>query len=125
MVMSRVCAAAQAGSSRSAAERALTARFGARFRRDFTLDILRASYPRDMASTPDVGDRVPIENVRCGDPIYDADGGCQHYKVLESRPLPGGGVVLELECLHDNKCQVIEKTFSAGYTVARSTRHFL
>jgi hypothetical protein len=79
----------------------------------------------DMSSTPDGEDRVPIENVRCGDPIYDADGGCQHYKVLESRPLPGGGVVLELECLHDNKCQVIEKTFSAGYTVARSTRHFL
>ena len=79
----------------------------------------------DMSSSSDGGDRVPIENVRCGDPIYDADGGCQHYKVLESRALPGGGVVLELECLQDNKCQVIEKTFSAGYTVARSTRHFL
>ena len=79
----------------------------------------------DMSLSPDGGDRVPIENVRCGDPIYDADGGCQHYKVLESRALPGGGVVLELECLHDNKCQVIEKTFSAGYLVARSTRHFL
>lgn len=78
-----------------------------------------------MSSTSDGGERVPIENVRCGDPIYDADGGCQHYKVLESRALPGGGVVLELECLHDNKCQVIEKTFSAGYLVARSTRHFL
>ena len=78
-----------------------------------------------MSADSDVGDRVPIENVRCGDPIYDADGGCQHYKVLESRPLPGGGVVLELECLHDNKCQVIEKTFSAGYTVTRSKAHFL
>lgn len=79
----------------------------------------------DMSSSPDGGDRVPIENVRCGDPIYDADGGCQHYKVLESRAIAGGGVVLELECLHNNQCQVIEKSFPAGYLVARSTRHFL
>jgi hypothetical protein len=78
----------------------------------------------DMSSTPDDGERVPIENVRCGDPIYDADGGCQHYKVLERRAIPGG-VVLELECLHDNQCQVIEKSFSEGYLVARSKAHFL
>jgi hypothetical protein len=88
-----------------------------------------APWPRltlvDMSSSPDGGDRVPIENVRCGDPIYDADGGCQHYKVLESRAIAGGGVVLELECLHNNQCQVIEKSFPAGYLVARSTRHFL
>jgi hypothetical protein len=77
-----------------------------------------------MSSSPD-GDRVPIENVRCGDPIYDADGGCQHYKVLEHRVLDGGGVVMELECLHNNQCQVIEKSFPAGYLVAKSSRHFL
>ncbi len=68
---------------------------------------------------------MPIETVRCGDPIYDVDGGCQHYKVLESRPIDGGGVVLELECLHNNQCQVIEKSFPAGYMVGRSSRHFL
>lgn len=79
----------------------------------------------DMSLSPDETHRVPIENVRCGDPIYDADGGCQHYKVLESRHLDGGGVVMELECLHNNQCQVIEKSFPAGYLVGRSTRHFL
>lgn len=78
-----------------------------------------------MSSSSDGEDRVPIENVRCGDPIYDADGGCQHYKVLETRPIAGGGVVMELECLHDNQCQVIEKSYPAGYTVSRSTRRFL
>ncbi len=104
---------------------AAAARFRRVFRRDFTLGQDGPAYPLDMSLSPDGGERVPIENVRCGDPIYDADGGCQHYKVLERRPLPGGGVVLELECLHDNKCQVIEKTFSAGYLVAKSTRHFL
>ncbi len=78
-----------------------------------------------MSSSPDGEDRVPIENVRCGDPIYDADGGCQHYKVLETRPIAGGGVVMELECLRDNQCQVIEKSYPAGYTVSRSTRRFL
>ena len=79
----------------------------------------------DMSLSPDGGDRVPIEKVRCGDPIYDADGGCQHYKVLEHRAIPGGGVVLELECLHDNQCRVIEKSFPEGYLVAKSTAHFL
>ena len=110
---------------RSPVERELTAIIRGDFRRDFTLGVMPSAYPRDMSSDSDGGDRVPIENVRSGDPIYDADGGCQHYKVLESRPLPGGGVLLELECLHDNKCQVIEKTFSAGYTVTRSKAHFL
>lgn len=79
----------------------------------------------DMSLSPDDAHRVPIESVRCGDPIYDADGGCQHYKVLEARPIPGGGVVMELECLHNNQCQVIEKSFPEGYLVGRSTRHFL
>ncbi len=79
----------------------------------------------DMSLSPDDAHRVPIESVRCGDPIYDADGGCQHYKVLEARPIPGGGVVMELECLQNNQCQVIEKSFPQGYLVGRSTRHFL
>ena len=78
----------------------------------------------DMSLSPGDADRVPIESVRCGDPIFDADGNCEHYKVLESRPIDGG-VVLELECLHNNQCQVIEKSFPAGYLVGRSSRHFL
>ena len=78
-----------------------------------------------MSSSPDDAHRVPIESVRCGDPIYDADGGCQHYKVLESRPIDGGGMLLELECLSNNQCQVIEKSFPAGYMVGRSSRRFL
>jgi hypothetical protein len=43
---------------------------------------------------------------------------------LERRAIPGG-VVLELECLQNNQCQVIEKSFSEGYLVARSRAHFL
>ena len=78
-----------------------------------------------MSLSPGGAERVPIETVRCGDPIFDVDGGGQHYKVLESKPVDGGGVVLELECLHNNRCQVIEKSFPAGYTVGRSSRHFL
>jgi hypothetical protein len=30
-----------------------------------------------------------------------------------------------LECLHNNQCQVIEKSFPQGYLVGKSTRHFL
>ena len=82
-------------------------------------------YPRRYVSSPGGAERVPIETVRCGDPIFDVDGGGQHYKVLERKPVDGGGVVLELECLHNNQCQVIEKSFPAGYTVGRSSRHFL
>jgi hypothetical protein len=76
-----------------------------------------------MSQSPGA-ERVPIETVRCGDPIFDVDGGGQHYKVLERKPIDGG-VVLELECLHNNRCQVIEKSFPAGYMVGRSGRHFL
>jgi hypothetical protein len=62
---------------------------------------------------------VPVEALRCGDPITDIDG-C--YKVLEARPVDGGGVVLELESKHNNKFHVVERSFPAGYTVGRSPR---
>ena len=78
-----------------------------------------------MSQSPGGAERVPIETVRCGDPIFDVDGGGQHYKVLERKLVDGECVVLELEHLHNNRCQVIEKSFPAGYMVGRSGRHFL
>jgi hypothetical protein len=75
-----------------------------------------------MTSSSDSADTelVPIEAVCSGDPITDVDG--HYYKVLESKPVDGGGVVLELEHHHGNGCDVIEKSFPAGYMVGRKPR---
>lgn len=69
-------------------------------------------------------DLIPVEALRPGDPITDVNGGGQHYKVLESKVLGEGCVVLELESKADEQLRVIEMSFPAGYQMGRSPRHF-
>jgi hypothetical protein len=66
---------------------------------------------------------VPVESLRCGDPITDLDGGGHCYKVLECRAVDSGGVVMELQSRWDGG--VVERSFPAGYVVGRSLRPFL
>ena len=69
--------------------------------------------------------RVPVEALHSGDPITDVDGDGHCYKVLESRALDGGCVILELESKLNNELRVIEKSFPVGYLVGRWVpRHF-
>ncbi len=71
------------------------------------------------------GDLVPVEALLPGDPITDVNGGGQHYKVLESKCVCDGCVVLELESKADDRFRVIEKSFPTGYEVGRShLRHW-
>ena len=66
---------------------------------------------------------VPVEALRSGDTITDVNGGRQHYIVLESKVLGGGGcVVLELESKANDQLRVIEASFPAGYEMGRSPR---
>ncbi|MBV9089296.1 MAG: hypothetical protein JO044_05215 [Mycobacteriaceae bacterium] len=65
---------------------------------------------------------VPVEALRSGDPITDVNGGGQHYRVLESKPVGDSCVVLELESKANDEFRVIEKSFPAGYQVGRSPR---
>jgi hypothetical protein len=65
---------------------------------------------------------VPVEALRSGDLITDVNGGGQHYIVLESKVLPGGCVVLELESKANDQIRVIEMSFSSDYQVERSPR---
>lgn len=68
---------------------------------------------------------VPVETLRSGDPITDIHGGGEHYKVLESKCVCDGCVVLELESKANDKFRVIEKSFPTGYEVGRShLRHW-
>jgi hypothetical protein len=68
---------------------------------------------------------VPVEALRSGDPITDVHGGGEHYKVLESKCVCDGCVVLELESKADDRFRVIEKSFPSGYEVGRShLRHW-
>jgi hypothetical protein len=68
---------------------------------------------------------VPVEALRPGDPITDVHGGGQHYKVLESKYICEGCVVLELESKADEHFRVIEKSFPTGYEMGRShLRHW-
>jgi hypothetical protein len=68
---------------------------------------------------------VPVEALRSGDPITDVYGGGEHYKVLESKCVCEGCVVLELESKADDRFRVIEKSFPTGYEVGRSPlRHW-
>ena len=70
-------------------------------------------------------DFVPVEALRAGDPITDVNGGGQHYKVLESKPLGDDCVVLELESKADDVFRVIERSFPTGYEFGRSPlRHW-
>ena len=70
-------------------------------------------------------DLVPVEALRSGDPITDVNGGGEHYKVLESKCVCDGCVVLELESKADDRFRVIEKSFPTGYEVGRShLRHW-
>jgi hypothetical protein len=62
---------------------------------------------------------VPVEALRCGDPITDVHGGGHHYKVLESKPIDESCLILELESKADERCRVIEKSFPMGYMVGR------
>lgn len=64
--------------------------------------------------------RVPVEALRAGDPITDVNGGGQRYKVLESKSIGDGCVVLELQSKANDQLRVIEKSFPAGYEVDRS-----
>ncbi|MGE2727810.1 hypothetical protein [Mycolicibacterium pulveris] len=73
------------------------------------------------AKAPDL---IPVEALRSGDPITDVNGGGQHYKVLESKHLGEGCVVLELESKANDQLRVIERSFPAGYEMGRSPRHF-
>jgi hypothetical protein len=68
---------------------------------------------------------VPVEALRSGDPVTDVHGGGQHYIVLESKAIGEGCVVLELESKANDRLQVIERSFPAGYHMGRSTRHML
>lgn len=65
---------------------------------------------------------VPVEALHSGDPITDVHGGGQFYRVLESKLVGEGCVVLELESHAHGYGQVIEKSFPAGYVVGRSVR---
>jgi hypothetical protein len=68
---------------------------------------------------------VPVEALRSGDPITDVHGGGAHYKVLESKCVCDGCVVLELESKADDHFRVIEMSFPSGYEVGRShLRHW-
>ena len=68
---------------------------------------------------------VPVETLRSGDPITDVHGGGEHYKVLESKCVCDGCVVLELESKANDRFRVIEKSFPTGYEVGRShLRHW-
>jgi hypothetical protein len=72
-----------------------------------------------------VGDLVPVEALLPGEAITDVNGGGQHYKVLESKCVCDGCVVLELESKADDRFRVIEKSFPTGYEVGRSyLRHW-
>ena len=71
------------------------------------------------------GNLVPVEALLPGDPITDVNGGGQHYKVLESKCVCEGCVVLELESKANDRFRVIEKSFPSGYEVGRShLRHW-
>ncbi len=71
------------------------------------------------------GELVPVEALRPGDPITDVNGGGEHYKVLESKCVCDGCVVLELESKANDQFRVIEKSFPTGYEVGRShLRHW-
>jgi hypothetical protein len=71
------------------------------------------------------GELVPIEAVLPGEAITDVNGGGQHYKVLESKCVCEGCVVLELESKANDRFRVIEKSFPTGYEVGRSPlRHW-
>lgn len=68
---------------------------------------------------------VPVEALRSGDPITDVNGSGEHYKVLESKCVCDGCVVLELESKANDRFRVIEKSFPTGYEVGRShLRHW-
>jgi hypothetical protein len=68
---------------------------------------------------------VPVEALRSGDPITDINGGGAHYKVLESKCVCEGCVVLELESKANDQFRVIEMSFPSGYEVGRShLRHW-
>ena len=74
---------------------------------------------------PSAPELVPVEALRSGDLITDVHGGGQHYKVLESKPVGDGCVVLELESKANDELQVIDRSFPAGYEVGRSpSRNF-
>jgi hypothetical protein len=68
---------------------------------------------------------VPVETLVSGDPITDVHGGGQYYKVLESKCVCDGCVVLELESHANGELRVIEKSFSTGYMVGKSARRLL
>ncbi|HEY7052448.1 MAG TPA: hypothetical protein VH496_10015 [Mycobacterium sp.] len=71
------------------------------------------------------GELVPVEALLPGQAITDVNGGGQHYKVLESKCVCDGCVVLELESKADDRFRVIEKSFPSGYEVGRSPlRHW-
>lgn len=75
-----------------------------------------------MTSSDDSTDThlVPVEALRSGDPIIDVHGGGQHYKVLESKYVCDGCVVLELESHAHDQFRVIERSFPTGYMVGKS-----
>ncbi|MDT5095684.1 MAG: hypothetical protein QOH60_5047 [Mycobacterium sp.] len=71
------------------------------------------------------GGLVPVEALLPGDPITDVNGSGQHYKVLETRCVCEGCVVLELESKANDVFRVIEMSFPSGYEVGRShLRHW-
>ncbi len=74
------------------------------------------------SENPKTPELVPVEALRSGDPITDINGGGEHYKVLESKPVGESCVVLELESKANDRFRVIEKSFPTGYEVGRSPR---
>jgi hypothetical protein len=62
---------------------------------------------------------VPVEALHSCDVITDVNGGGQHYKVLESKPIDTDCWVLELESHANDVLRVIEKSFPTGYLVGR------
>jgi hypothetical protein len=71
---------------------------------------------------PSAAEFVPVEALRSGDPITDVHGGGQHYKVLESKSVDDGCLILELESKANGQLRVIEMSFPAGYVVGKSPR---
>jgi hypothetical protein len=72
-----------------------------------------------------LGELVPVEALLPGEAITDINGGGQHYKVLESKCVCDGCVVLELESKANDRFRVIEMSFPTGYQVGRShLRHW-
>jgi hypothetical protein len=65
---------------------------------------------------------VPVEALHSGEHVIDVNGGGAHYIVLESKILPGGCVVLELESKANDQIRVIEMSFAEGYEMERCPR---